>query len=72
VVCGIPLVLLPLAEQKRFIDGMQAVAPGRGFLHFSYCATSPLPARKHGLTAKREVWTPLNLPPASVWRYRPA
>ena len=72
VVCGIPMVLLPLAEQKRFIDGMQAVAPGRGFLHFSYCATSPLSARKHGLTAKREAWTPLNLPPASVWRYRPA
>lgn len=72
VVCGIPLVLLPLAEQRRFIDAMQAVAPGRGFLHFSYCATSPLPARKHGLVARREAWTPLNFPPASVWRYRPA
>jgi len=71
VVCGIPLVLLPLAEQRRFIDAMQAVAPGRGFLHFSYCATSPLPARKLGLQARREAWTPLNFPPASVWRYRP-
>ncbi len=72
VVCGIPLVLLPLAEQKRFIDSMASVAPGRGFIHFSYCATSPLPARKLGLSAKREAWTPLNIPPASVWRYRPA
>lgn len=71
VVCGIPLVLLPVVEQKRFIDGMEGVAPGRGFIHFSYCATSPLPARKHGLTAKREAWTPLNIPPASVWRYKP-
>ncbi len=71
VICGIPLVLLPLAEQRRFIDAMLAVAPGRGFLHYSYCATSPLPARKHGLVAKREAWTPLNLPPASVWRYTP-
>ena len=69
VICGIPLVLLPLAEQRRFADAMMAVAPGRGFLHYSYCATSPLPARKLGLTAKREAWTPLNLPPASVWRY---
>jgi phosphatidylethanolamine/phosphatidyl-N-methylethanolamine N-methyltransferase len=69
VICGIPLVLLPVAEQRRFIDAMTAVAPGRGFLHFSYCATSPLPARKHQLTAKREAWTPLNFPPASVWRY---
>ena len=72
VVCGIPLVLLPLAEQRRFIDAMQAVAPGRGFLHYSYCATSPLPAQKHGLTGRREAWTPLNFPPASVRRYTPA
>lgn len=71
VICGIPLVLLPRAEQRRFVDAMQAVAPGRGFLHFSYCATSPLPARGLGLAAKREAWTPLNFPPASVWRYVP-
>lgn len=71
VVCGIPLVLLPLAEQRRFIDAIEAVAPGRGFLHYSYCATSPLPYRKHALAARREAWTPLNFPPASVWRYVP-
>ncbi|CAH2599821.1 Methyltransferase domain-containing protein [Rhodovastum atsumiense] len=72
VICGIPLVLLPLAEQRRFIDAMTAVAPGRGFLHYSYCVTSPLPASRHGLEARREAWTPLNFPPASVWRYTPA
>lgn len=72
VVCGIPLVLLPLAEQRRFIDAIDAVAPGRGFLHYSYCVTSPLPWRKHRLSAEREAWTPLNFPPASVWRYIPA
>jgi phosphatidylethanolamine/phosphatidyl-N-methylethanolamine N-methyltransferase len=71
VVCGIPLVLLPLAEQRRFIDSIEAVAPGRGFLHYSYCVTSPLPWRKHRLAAEREAWTPLNFPPASVWRYTP-
>jgi phosphatidylethanolamine/phosphatidyl-N-methylethanolamine N-methyltransferase len=71
VICGIPLVLLPVTEQRRFIDAIDLVAPGRGFLHFSYCATSPLPARRHGLTARREAWTPLNFPPASVWRYTP-
>lgn len=71
VVCGIPLVLLPLEEQRRFVEAMQAVAPDRGFLLFSYCITSPLPAKKLGLTAKRVVWTPRNLPPASVWRYMP-
>ena len=71
VICGIPLVLLAKAEQRRFIDAMEAVAPGRGFLHYSYCATSPLPFQAHALTAKREAWTPLNFPPASVWRYVP-
>jgi phosphatidylethanolamine/phosphatidyl-N-methylethanolamine N-methyltransferase len=71
VVCGIPLVLLPLAEQRRFLAAIETVAPGRGFLHYSYCVTSPLPWRKHALSARREAWTPLNFPPASVWRYTP-
>ena len=71
VVCGIPLVLLPVPEQRRFIDAIEAVAPGVGFLHYSYCVTSPLPYRKHALGARRESWTPRNFPPASVWRYTP-
>ena len=71
VVCGIPLVLLRPEEQRRFIDAIEAVAPGRGFLHYSYCATSPLPSRRHRLAKRREAWTPLNFPPASVWRYTP-
>ncbi len=71
VICGIPLVLLPLAQQQRFVAAVQAVAPGLGFLLYSYCVTSPLPFRRLGLDAKREAWTPLNLPPASVWRYTP-
>jgi phosphatidylethanolamine/phosphatidyl-N-methylethanolamine N-methyltransferase len=71
VVVGIPLVLLPFAEQRRFIDAIEAVAPGRGFILYSYCITSPLPFERHGMIAKREAWTPLNFPPASVWRYTP-
>ncbi len=71
-ICGIPLVLLPTAEQRRFIDAMAAVAPERGFLHYSYCVTSPRPASRHRLVARREAWTALNFPPASVWRYTPA
>ena len=74
LICGIPLVLLPKAAQARFIDTMRALAPAlmrrRGFLHYSYCATSPLPMRAHRLAGRREFWTPLNFPPASVWRYR--
>ena len=70
-ICGIPLVMLPLAEQRRFVDAVDSVAPGKGFLLYTYCITSPLPYRKLGLTAKREAWTLLNIPPASVWRYQP-
>jgi phosphatidylethanolamine/phosphatidyl-N-methylethanolamine N-methyltransferase len=72
VICGIPLVLLPPAEQRRFLDAIAAVGAADGFLHYSYCVTSPLPWRRHGLAARRVAWTPLNFPPASLWRYRPA
>lgn len=71
VICGVPMVLLPLAEQRRFTRAIDAVAPGRGFLHYSYCATSPLPARKLNLAGERTAWTAFNFPPASVWRYVP-
>lgn len=70
-ICGIPLVMLPLAQQRRFVDAVESVAPGKGFLLYTYCITSPLPYRKLGLAARRDAWTPLNLPPASVWRYQP-
>lgn len=71
VVCGIPLVMLPRPEQARFISAMDAVAPRRGFFHYSYCITSPLPREHHGLTGGRRSWTPFNFPPAGVWHYRP-
>ena len=71
VICGIPLVLLNEAKQRQFIQQVEAVAPGRGFLLYTYCFTSPLPHRTLGLDAQRLDWTPLNFPPASVWHYRP-
>lgn len=71
-ICGIPLVLLPIEAQRRFVEAVEHVAPGKGFLLYTYCITSPLPYRKLGLAARREAWTPLNIPPASVWRYQPA
>ncbi|MCQ4162430.1 methyltransferase domain-containing protein [Roseomonas sp. GC11] len=72
VICGIPLVLLPLERQRAFLGSVGRVAPGLGFLLYSYCITSPLPWRRLGLSARREAWTPRNFPPASIWRYRPA
>jgi len=72
VICGIPMVLLSLDDQRGMISEIAKVAPGRGFLHFSYCATSPLSESKLRLAGTRAAWTPLNFPPASVWRYAPA
>lgn len=71
VICGIPLVMLPIERQRLFVEGVERIAPGRGFLLYTYCITSPLPYGKLGLSAVREAWTPRNFPPASVWRYRP-
>lgn len=71
VICGIPLVMLPEERQRAFVAGVEAVAPGRGFLLYTYCITSPLNPRRLKLDARRMAWTPLNFPPASVWRYRP-
>lgn len=71
VICGMPLVLLPLAVQRKLLDAIEAVAPGRGFVHFSYCITSPLSKGKLNIDGTRKAWTPLNFPPASVWRYTP-
>jgi len=72
VVVGIPLVLLPVEEQRRFVEAIEAVAPKRGFIMYTYSLFSPLKHEGLGLTPKREAWTPLNLPPASVWRFTPA
>ena len=71
VICGIPLVLLPEKKQRQFIEQVEAVAPGKGFLLYTYCISSPLPYRTLKLEAERLAWTPLNFPPASVWHYRP-
>lgn len=71
-ICGIPLVLLPFERQEAFRDAVESVAPGKGYLLYSYCATSPLPYRKLRMTGKRLAFTLANFPPASVWRYQPA
>ena len=72
VICGIPLVLLPRERQEAFRDTGEAVAPGKGHLLYTSCATSPLPRRKLRMTGRRLAFTLANIPPASVWRYRPA
>jgi phosphatidylethanolamine/phosphatidyl-N-methylethanolamine N-methyltransferase len=71
VVCGVPLMLLPFEVQRQFVEAVEQVAPGRGFLQLSYQLRSPIPADRLGLDARRICWTLRNIPPAGVWRYQP-
>ncbi|MSO88995.1 MAG: methyltransferase domain-containing protein [Rhodospirillaceae bacterium] len=71
VICGIPMVNLPLSVQKRIVDACFSVlAPDGRLLQFTYLPVSPLPKGRLGLTGKRMGTTILNLPPASVWSYK--
>ncbi|CAK0755924.1 phosphatidylethanolamine/phosphatidyl-N-methylethanolamine N-methyltransferase [uncultured Gammaproteobacteria bacterium] len=73
VIVGIPMVMLPFALQKEIVEAIFRIMPaGNRFLLYTYCATSPLSLRKLGLKGERLGWTPLNLPPASVWGYTKA
>ncbi len=72
VICGVPLVMLPKDAQTKIVAAMLAASPKRGFLHLSYCITSPLPKALHGLKGGRLAYTFLNFPPGGVWRYAPA
>ena len=71
VICGVPISLLPAAQQRELVDLMLSLLPpGRPFLAYTHRLTSPLPAEALGLTGERRAFTLLNLPPASVWAYR--
>lgn len=73
VIVGIPMVLLPVKLQGEIVDAIfRILPPGRRFLLYTYCATSPLPMEKLGLTGKRLAFTPFNFPFASVWAYERA
>jgi phosphatidylethanolamine/phosphatidyl-N-methylethanolamine N-methyltransferase len=70
VVCGIPLVLLlPVAEQRRFIDAIEGGGAGARLPALQLLRNL---AAVRAAVARREAWTPLNFPPASVWRYTSA
>jgi len=71
VICGVPISLLPAAQQRELVDLMLSLLPpGRPFLAYTHRLTSPLPAAELSLVGERRAFTLLNLPPASVWAYR--
>jgi phosphatidylethanolamine/phosphatidyl-N-methylethanolamine N-methyltransferase len=70
VICGIPVSLLPRAQQRALRDEMFALMPpGRRFLAYTHRLTSPLPEDGLDLKGERLARTLRNLPPASVWGY---
>ena len=73
VVLGVPVVMVPFPLQQELVAScFRVLAPGRRFLQYTFCATSPLDRTKLGLSGRRVGWTPLNFPPASVWGYTKA
>lgn len=70
VVCGIPMVTLPVDVQREIVQESFSIMPaGRKLLLYTYMALSPLNMKSLGIRGKRLAWTPANFPPASVWGY---
>jgi phosphatidylethanolamine/phosphatidyl-N-methylethanolamine N-methyltransferase len=73
VVSGLPMVNMPL-DFKRAIIGQSCAALGRDghILQYSYSPICPIPAKKLGVEAELVKFVLRNVPPATVWRFRPA
>ncbi len=70
VVIGIPMLTLPMAVQKEVVEAAFSVLPPGGrFILYTYTLGSPLNRKALGLTGRRLGFTPMNIPPASVWGY---
>ena len=74
VVSGLPLLNIPDPICLDIVRQALAAMDRDGvFLQYTYGPASPLPRRLWkalGVEGRRVSWVPLNLPPASVWRYR--
>ncbi len=75
VVSGLPLLSIPERVCLRIISEATEVLDEDGvLLQFTYGPASPVSRRiltRLGLQAERINWVVDNIPPASVWRYRP-
>jgi phosphatidylethanolamine/phosphatidyl-N-methylethanolamine N-methyltransferase len=72
VISGLPMVTMPLAFQRAIIEQSFALLGTDGcLLQYSYSPVSPIPARKLGVDAKLVKFVVRNVPPATVWRFRP-
>jgi len=76
VVSGLPLLSMPDRVCLRIIsEAVAALDAGGVFMQFTYGPASPVSRRiatRLGLRRERIAWVVDNIPPASVWRYRPS
>jgi phosphatidylethanolamine/phosphatidyl-N-methylethanolamine N-methyltransferase len=72
VISGLPMVTMPLAFQRAIIhQSLELLGPEGCLLQYSYSPVSPIPARKLGVDAQLVKFVVRNLPPATLWRFRP-
>jgi phosphatidylethanolamine/phosphatidyl-N-methylethanolamine N-methyltransferase len=70
VICGIPMVGMPLEFQRKIMEQCFLAGPeGAAVIQFSYSPVSPIKSKKLGIEAKIARFVPYNLPPAFVWRF---
>lgn len=72
VISGLPMVTMPLTFQRAIIhQSLELLGADGCLLQYSYSPVSPIPARKLGVEAKLVKVVVRNLPPATLWRFRP-
>jgi phosphatidylethanolamine/phosphatidyl-N-methylethanolamine N-methyltransferase len=73
VVSGLPMVNMSLDFQRAIIkQSFVALGAGGFMLQYSYSPVSPIKASRLGARAELVKFVLRNVPPATVWRYRPA
>ncbi len=72
VVSGLPMVNMPFDFKQAIVgQSCKSLMPGGSLLQYSYSPLSPIPAKKLGVKAELVRFVLRNVPPATVWRYRP-
>lgn len=72
VVSGLPLYVYPVAERQKLMrEAVRLSNLGGGMVQFTYFFKSPVP-NIEGVKQRYRRFVPLNLWPASVWRYEKA
>jgi phosphatidylethanolamine/phosphatidyl-N-methylethanolamine N-methyltransferase len=72
VVSGLPMVNMPFDFQRAIVEeSVKSLLPSGYLLQYSYSPLSPIPAKKLGVKAELVRFVLRNVPPATVWRFRP-